>query len=447
VTSIRELEAALQKAWDDDTAAVYADALQAAGDPRGELVALDLHIARHGATRELEATRRDKLFAWLGGDSLCDRPWRPRDFRFGLLDRFFITSDTKYTALDYVAALVFSPAGPYLRSVQIFVHAEALVETLAILATRPLPWLRTMSIDQVGEAGPVPRNVVAAFEAAAPHFDDLALGGAYILSSPGFASVRTLRLSGTGSLVIGAAPMSHVTELDLLCTYPARLVPEMLNPRAFPAVQRLDLSRNEYVYPTTLDRNVGVFPYLREVEKLERIRSLRIPSLRTAGDVTALRELLDRYPRMHVEVARSYHIAMPLLAGLAHPRLTLPAEPRPWPPRDQVSGRDALTIKVPGHRYGEEIALSSCVDNLEDQFDAMPAEARTAWLAVWDFLDGLGWEDDAGNDIVLPFDAATLLVALEALEGDGRCTMVAEMIRGAKLAAGATVQIKRYWGW
>jgi hypothetical protein len=36
--------------------------------------------------------------------------------------------------------------------------------------------------------------------------------------------------------------------------------------------------------------------------------------------------------------------------------------------------------------------------------------------------DDLGWEDDHGNDIELAFDAVTLLVALEALDDNRRCT-------------------------
>jgi len=39
---LHELETALQRELDPDTLAVYADALEAVGDPRGELISLDL---------------------------------------------------------------------------------------------------------------------------------------------------------------------------------------------------------------------------------------------------------------------------------------------------------------------------------------------------------------------------------------------------------------------
>src|SRR5262249_13136017 len=206
-----------------------------------------------------------------------------------------------------------------------------------------------LSIHQVGDIRPThevdirsaPREVVAAVATAAPHLEELTLVGESILASPGLPSVRTLRLTGTAALVIGGSPMAHVEEIDLAFRYrfaqeaPARLA-ALVNPRTFPALWRLDLSRNEYVYPTTLASNVGVFPFLREVEKLERIRWLRLPSLRTAADVAAMRELLESCPQLHVEVARSYCTTAALLEGFAHPRLTLPAGPPPWPPPPQL---------------------------------------------------------------------------------------------------------------
>lgn len=70
MAELEALESALQARWDDATAAVYADALIARGDPRGELIAIDLHIARHGRSEPLVQRRRAVVTAWLGEGGL-----------------------------------------------------------------------------------------------------------------------------------------------------------------------------------------------------------------------------------------------------------------------------------------------------------------------------------------------------------------------------------------
>lgn len=47
MASIEDLERSLQVRLEPDTFAVYADALQSQGDPRGEVIALDLEIDAH----------------------------------------------------------------------------------------------------------------------------------------------------------------------------------------------------------------------------------------------------------------------------------------------------------------------------------------------------------------------------------------------------------------
>jgi len=445
--SIDELEASLQTRWDLETLEVYADCLESRGDPRGELIALDLAIAKQGATPELLEIRRARLIAWLGSDTICSRPWNPRDFRFGFLEDYFITG--RHVEQEYVAALLASPAGGYLRGVHLFTDAGDLAEALELLASRPLRWLRRLAIRQVDDKGPVPAKVIDAFIAAAPHLEELALDGERILLSPCHPNVRTLRLTGGTAIVVGAAAMPQVTELDLVLDHAdATDLPRLAalaNPRTFPGLQRLDLSRNEYSYPTTLDRNVGVFPFLHAVERLERITHLRLPSLRTEQDVRDLHGLLARLPDLTIEIARMYVRPVPLLDGFEHPRVHVPA-PRPWPPRDELSSREALTITLPGDEYGDQLALTSCMEELEVVLDTLAPVPRTAWIEVWRFLDGLGWETADGDAIVLPFPAATLALALEVLD-DPRCQRIAHALREARLPPGATVRIKRYWGW
>ena len=118
-----------------------------------------------------------------------------------------------------------------------------------------------------------------------------------------------------------------------------------------------------------------------------------------------------------------------------------------WREPGTVHGREALSVDIPGVEYGEDLALSRITRELEAQWADMPVYARDAWVAVLDFIADLPWEDDAGNAIEMPFPATTLLLALEAIDGDRRCDILAKMIRDATLAPDAEVRIKHYWGW
>jgi hypothetical protein len=447
----KRLEASLQRAWDAETAAVYADVLAARGDPRGELLAIE-HAIERGWTRELEERRRDKLFAWLGTETLCDRRLHPRQFRRGLLADFHVYADAKHSELAVLTALLESPAGHYIAGLRLSGGHTELSQCLNAISAHGMPWLRRLAISRHGSK-PIASERLAKLFAVAPHLDELILEGPKLLSSPGHPNVRTLRVIGGDSLVIGASPMSWVTTLDLAFEDPENWRPvqveehvrlaALVNPRTFPALHTLDLSRNDLRRfsqgPHPVD---AIFPLLDEVERLERIAKVRLPAIHTDEASARVLALLERCPALEVEIARMYAVR----PELVHPRLCVPA-PRPWPVPNTVHGREALSIDVPGVAYGDEIALSSLVRDLELQFDAMPPHAQAAWRTFWEFLDELGWEDDDGKDIVMPFDGHTLLVALEALDGNQRCDGVAAMIRNANLAEGTPLAIKRYWGW
>ena len=48
-----------------DNLQVYGDYLMSIGDPRGELIAVDVHTARHGRAPDVEHRRRRAIRAWL----------------------------------------------------------------------------------------------------------------------------------------------------------------------------------------------------------------------------------------------------------------------------------------------------------------------------------------------------------------------------------------------
>lgn len=61
--TLEELASQLRARWDRDLLAVYGDLLMMRGDPRGELIALDLELEACGSTPELEARRTRLLMA------------------------------------------------------------------------------------------------------------------------------------------------------------------------------------------------------------------------------------------------------------------------------------------------------------------------------------------------------------------------------------------------
>ena len=59
--AVEDLERALQSSWDRDHLAVYGDALQARGDPRGELIAIDLAGEMRDVLRKRATTLPDTV--------------------------------------------------------------------------------------------------------------------------------------------------------------------------------------------------------------------------------------------------------------------------------------------------------------------------------------------------------------------------------------------------
>src|SRR5262245_37701548 len=98
------LETSLQAMWDPDTAAVYADLLASRGDPRGELIAIDLELARRESD-ELRRRKRELLSSWLGAETIGTWPWHPRNFQLGLLRHFGVAATVKHSMMEYLQLL------------------------------------------------------------------------------------------------------------------------------------------------------------------------------------------------------------------------------------------------------------------------------------------------------------------------------------------------------
>ncbi len=441
----RALEAALQADWDADTAAVYADLLTARGDPRGELIAIDLALAK-APTHELLDRKRELVTAWLG-DRIPDWTWQPRNVEHGLLRGYGVATSTTQTTqtIDGYLSRLFDVAGSRVRDLSVYGSNAQVREAIAAIAARPapaLPWLRALTLHRVDGTHPIAKDSWAALVEATPHLRELTLIGTGVAVSPIHPAIQTLRVVGP-AVAIGRASIPTVVELGLTFTHDryrtppsdaATLISGLVNPRTFPALRRLDLSTNRKTHygPEIIP---VVTAFLDSLEHLDMLELVRVPP---AEDATALIEILDRHPRLQIEIA-----CMHTTLGVSHPRLKVPA-PYAWP--QTMHSREALNIDFPGPSC-DELALSSVIDNLEEQFEAMRPDAQQAWIAFWNFLNDLPSEDANNETVYKPFPAATFLLALEALDGNGRGDNIAAALRAARLPADATVTLSRYWGW
>jgi hypothetical protein len=135
---IAELELAVRASWDREAIAIYADHLQAIGDPRGELVAIDLRIDEAGADAAVIARRNELIAAWFGADL------PPGTVRYGFVD----VDATGSTGQLQLTAALRGPGAAYVRSVALAGESPQVAAALALLAERPHPWLTSLTVKQ-----------------------------------------------------------------------------------------------------------------------------------------------------------------------------------------------------------------------------------------------------------------------------------------------------------
>ena len=374
-----ELEDALHARWDRETLLVYADALQAAGDPRGELIALDLEIAERGTTPELAIRRRKRLYEWLGGSTIAGRPVHEASFRDGFVDDFYVTHDRNTGVTGYLDALFASRAGRFVRGLTIAVGGLVqLREAFAVLVREPRRWLERIELRVVEADRPIGEPLVRALIAATPRLHTLAINDTGAIAAFPHPNVRHVITESPRLALVQTIP--NVETLDLVLDSDDRedneagYTPDVLaGIHTLPSLRVLDLSRNEPAYPPAASD--GIYPFVRWLP-LATLERVRLPSLRTPQQAQLLGETIDLAPTTQFEIARSYDRHTTLLATINHPRLALPV-PFTWPPPDTLSSREALTITVPTEEYGDDVSLTQLIDRLEVQWDHLrPTPAR-----------------------------------------------------------------------
>ena len=332
-TDREDLEANLAASFDRDTLAVYADELQSLGDPRGELIALDLQIEAHAdaanparryryAPAELVARRATLLETWLRALVPSDptRGWIGDHVRFGFLDNLEL-GPLSTEARDRLLAILASPVGPYVRGVTLRGAASDLEETLAVLARMDHPWLARLTLHKRAAGPMVESDLEARLIAATPRLARLELSGHRAFDMFAHPALRELRIDGRASLA-GAAnrAFAGVTLLDLafgaqddepvflpedddpaVVPDDAGELAKLLTTEHLPALRRLDLSRNEpHAEPDIYDEDtygelgndfatrVDPFELICILPVRRQLTHLILPALRTDRKSTRL---------------------------------------------------------------------------------------------------------------------------------------------------------------
>ena len=437
------LEAALAASWDRDTLAVYADHLQAEGDPRGELIALDLEIEAHGNTLELSKRRTSLLFAWLGALVPVDNvhaSWVGDSLRFGFVEDLVYSGHQPNAALRLEQALA-SPAGPYVRGLTMTGTAPELEAGLAVIARREHAWLGRLAISGFHQV-PVSPSVASAAFRALPRLHTLELAQAAAFGPLSHPSIKRLVIRGRDvyAALGDGASFDDVTELvlDLKTSQydevydedyeqPAPAAPLPLPAVAFPSLRRLDLA-------TTANVDAA-YELLKTFEARTRITSLRIPQLRNAHDREDLVAAIhDMRALETIEVAHGSYYDPPDIPNVRFVR----AETWPWPTQERARGQ-GLRIYQPLAKYGDVVAILDAVYVMEDAYETLPEAARAAWSQLWRFVAEL-------TNAARPFPARVLAEAVESyptLMHNGWRELREELSARRPLAADAMVRIER----
>ena len=304
---IAALEAELDARRDRETFAVYGDALQAIGDPRGDLIALDLYHEAHavpdpeehrvglrpdpeehrvGLRTTYEEVRARLVDAWLGPvASLLPPP------RFGFFDEVRVTS-SQPPLVYQLGEILRSPAAPYLRAIELNVNRHGLRAALELLALEVRPWLERLSFALFDpESQQVP--LAEALGGVAPRLREVVVHGACCVTAPMPASVRRLWVTGANAVRDFAAGGVGIVELGLKPQFdwrtPVDVLARRLGPAGFPALSRLYLKMESVAFdpvdlllaleaPERL-REVWISPYLGPpLPGVERLRE-RLPGL------------------------------------------------------------------------------------------------------------------------------------------------------------------------
>ena len=388
-----DIEGRLRERWDREVLAVYADALQSAGDPRGELIAIDLHVDAHGRSDEL-ARRKDELLGKLLGihrnSAQC---------RYGFIGFDLSAIESTRPLADVLGG----PLAGYIRDV-VASGAPTIALVARLLSQGTHPWLTRLALEARGALGPtlVGEGGTAALAKALPNLDHLE-----VLGSPGVTRLvhprlRSLRVTGLWALteLVDRASLQALESLDLSLPEGRPSVPVLARER-FPALRRLDLARNA---PPDTERTIDAIGMLELEPIVAQLTHLRIPVIESLAAKQRLDRVIARMPKL-VELEVRSHLSE------LQPAVTVEPLPRCWRAIDHIRSRAPLRIETTAGAFA--VDLGEAVDVLEGSYRDLPPSVRAAWDTWFNTcLRGQRW-GGPGQHERYPFAAATVRMALD----------------------------------
>jgi hypothetical protein len=384
---MRSEEARLLEAWTTENLEAYGAALRADGDPRGELIAIDLVLAREKsrAIRDALAEEKKALHtSWLGeiGENV--------ETKYGFIEAVRDEHAAILDALDTLA--------PFMRVLQLWGGRPEIEETLERFAVTPRPFLHTLEATSYRDTEkPMIRAPIGAkLIAATPRMHTLQARGHIVIDDFPHPSVQHVEIDGWDALLAlgGTCALPNATSLDY-AFHPATIVDRepppdvirggLVQPAGFPKLTTLDLSRNEpredALRPNCLGGATRLFDVLPKLAILPQVEVLRVPSLRTPAMAAQLQAVRTRMPRLRtLEIARSY---LPFVEG---------PPPVPWLAGDAIRSVDAVVIEIGGEWVRGD--LGDAYDVCEREYAQMTMAQRTGWDALWTIVRRCGDNPD-----------------------------------------------------
>jgi hypothetical protein len=387
---MRSEEAALLSEWTPANVEAYGAALRADGDPRGELIAIDLVIERErkrSIRDALEEEKQQLQTTWLGeiGEHV--------ETKFGFIEAIRADQELILDAIDDIA--------PFVRTLDIWGDRDGIEAVIERFTAAPRPWLHTLQATAFSDGQhPILREEIGAkLIAATPRLHTVNVRGHVVIDDFPHPSVTHVIVDGWDALLAlaGTCAIPNATSLDYAIHHATvidrELPPEfvrigIISPAGFPKLTRLDLSRNEPrkdpIRPNCLGGATKLYEVLPKFAILPQIEELRLPSIRTAAMAAQLQAARERMPNLlTMKVARTYG-----QRPTGYLRVALPP-PVPWLAGDAIRSVDAVVIQI-----GTEWMRGDLDDAYEvceqDYDEKMTPEQRAAWDALWALVHRVG---------------------------------------------------------
>jgi len=317
--SISDLEHELRQTFDRANLAVYADALLATDDLRGELCAIDLLLSDQEPPPNADVlqARRAEIATQLVGATHVKDPAIRTTFGFVTLNR---------PSLALLDAILMAPLGTYVRDLALEGSGAQLAACLTTLARSPRPWLARLAIKQTEYSGDgnIPQALADLVIAATPNVTELLIAGRKLFAR--FAHPKVARLELTGADAIGALAttgqggMPGVVALDYRFAFGGSMPRwdrrRVLLPSQFPCVTELDLTRNAVMPATSPQSDTDLFRFLRTLSIAPQLQRLCLPQILDDDALANAQSCLERNPDLRELVV----IACSRAERLVHPR-------------------------------------------------------------------------------------------------------------------------------